>query len=465
MNENEKIPRHPKRQSDWIRQSVLFWSSRTGTPYDERNNLTSASGSSIETANTDEFDPAVLLQQVEEYEHCLREFSSNLSLSESISEEKSSPHLTLEFPSGSSVKSNPIFRDNCVDEDSGVKKCDANNENRSFESDLREKIAQTLEDDRNTSNINNIKGQSPSNEIKTNIKVVQDTLNEITNEIKSNEMRFRRDPNEVLRNLLLRIKPPDEYEDTSRSSSILNEDSKCYGHHGDLLKTESKGISFDEKTEVDGSFSKQRIRLKEINNMEFEDEKEHEIDFKSKFSSRDSDCSNNVRSRHQSVSSDSNSPYPSPQNQRSFCSKSKLEECDSGYSDNIRKDVRKISAPNTEPLKRKEFLLMEEDDLSSDWSPVSTLSSTYKSRTSTMERPRSLSVPKISFPKLSPKIHGNSTGRILTPDKTFENTIDGSYSESELHAIRKFLALTSKYFDQPSPVNEQSSVKFDDEVR
>lgn len=62
MNENEKIPRCPKRQSDWIRQSVLFWCSRTGTPCDERSNLTSASGSSIETANTDEFDPTVLLQ-------------------------------------------------------------------------------------------------------------------------------------------------------------------------------------------------------------------------------------------------------------------------------------------------------------------------------------------------------------------------------------------------------------------
>lgn len=464
MNENEKIPRCPKRQSDWIRQSVLFWSSRTGTPCDERSNLTSASGSSIETANTDEFDPTVLLQQVEEYEHCLREFSSNLSLCESFSEEKSSPHLTLEFPSGSSVKSNPIFKDSCVDKDSGVKKCDASNANRSFESDLREKIAQTLEDDRNTSNINSMKGQSPSNEIRANVKVVQDTLNEITNEIKSNEMPFRRDPNEVLRNLLLRIKPPDEYEDTSRCSSGLNENSKCFGHHGDLQKIESKGISFDEKTEVDGLFSEQHIRLKEIDNMEFEDEKECEIDFKSKFSSRDSEYSNNVRSRHQSVSSDSNSPYPSPLNQRSFCSKSKPEECDSGYSDNIPKDVRK-TAPNTEPLKRKEFLLMNEDDLSSDWSPVSTLSSTYKSRTSTMERPRSLSVPKISFPKLSPKVHRNSTGRMLTSDKTFESTLDESYSESELHAIRKFLALTSKYFDQPSPVNEQSSIKSDDEVR
>ena len=67
----------------------------------------------------DDFDPSDLLRQVEELEKCFTKSRTDLSRvaatsmnddSSSTASGAGSPHLTLEFPSGSSIRENPLFK-------------------------------------------------------------------------------------------------------------------------------------------------------------------------------------------------------------------------------------------------------------------------------------------------------------------------------------------------------------------
>lgn len=141
-------------RSDWFRKSVLFWSSQSErsdsdsrmsnkrfTPTHEVENnkhkeeeeedcLTEESESEKEEDQTkspinpkrnilDDFDPSDLLRQVEELEKCFTK--SRTDLSSVIAEENSSnnsgigsPHLTLEFPNGSNIRENPLFKNDLL---------------------------------------------------------------------------------------------------------------------------------------------------------------------------------------------------------------------------------------------------------------------------------------------------------------------------------------------------------------
>ena len=134
-------------RSDWFRKSVLFWSSQSDrsdndsrmssrrfTPVMDNNkheeeeySLTEESESEVEEEEMensikpkrsilDDFDPSDLLRQVEELEKCFTKSRSDLDnvVADDVHSGTGSPHLTLEFPNGSSIRENPLFKNDLL---------------------------------------------------------------------------------------------------------------------------------------------------------------------------------------------------------------------------------------------------------------------------------------------------------------------------------------------------------------
>jgi len=454
-------------KSDWIRRSVLFWSSqsesRNESPFDDqaqtvlenKASLTSSSVSSISSKDSTPdsllvecrkkagYDPSLLLQQVEEFEESLRTYSSNLSLSCDDTLDRNSitsPHMTLEFPQGSAIKSNPIFtnteNDNInVNENTvvGNKNMNSYLEGLTLTDDkyhLFERLHVEFDEFSNITTPSRSSSRADHQHIEESIKLVQQTLDEITKTINNKEMKFKRDPNEVLRNLLLKIKPPDQNEDdntrpSSSRADCMSPNQTC----DDLLENINEMIEFKE------------------------DRKYTEVD-KFPVLHQENDPRDRLDSGLQSISSDSNSPYPSPVSQRPNPLRHIQEEYDSGFSDmtRLKTDLKKMTNRLSDKYTFHDNEFAMDRDYDSDWSPISTLSSTYNSKTSTMERGRSYSVPGMSILKAATSSrHRMSTGRIdgHIIRKSLQST-ELLYNENELEAIRKFLSLTSQYFEKDS---------------
>ena len=584
-------------RSEWFRQSVLFWSQdRSGLESDEAINEdnksipsptssstspTSSSTLNKRTSSTEKsevikkvstYDPSELLRQVDELERCLSGGSSIVSLNEDKncnSLETSSPHLTLEFPVGSSIKNNPLYlnvdknNDGVVIEKSNdLKNSDGNgsieatttrerlnstkneiynpnklsvigdvmkeetetkiskfsgpkNENHNDTNETStervSKINEMFEKDtdvnlrqRSTKDLNkNDKDKFHAGlQLVEDVKKVQDTLKEISREIQYSRKKctekHARDANIVLGNLLSGIKPP--FVDMERGmpsvpptlplktrSYSVKKDTymkACNEIHmnGDIVSDSFLSQANDQlhcqlkspyqacvssRSRISScSPSRNEVLLKHIDDLI---ELEHELDhrktnkypvLKMAAAIKKTDNRDRFDSGVQSTSSDSNSPYPSPVSTRALSSSDtprsphpQCPEYDSGYSDVTQNNTLTLMSSKV----HHDSVFHEESDMSSDWSPISTLSST---QTSTLKRNRSNSVPHVGNQKWNP-ITTNfrmSTGNIIDEDVSyvknptsngFHNTFsEDTYSDSEVHAIRKFITLTSQYFDE-----------------
>ena len=462
------------KNSDWFKSAVLFWknqgdsedifSERCKSPGSPRKHASViASPSKVECgktlgkkedsvkSNNSSFDEAELLMQVKE----LEDFLSNQCSSEHERSECSSPHLTLEFPEGSSIKSNPLFNnasENFIKQNNIVqtnpilgtfllekdKKENQRNEICPQQICLKkkdttiEKLPRTIEKEtakscdcdlfenygslkRSSScnknveiSLTNVKGErnsilNESNNL-NNILKVQETLEEISREIISSKKKIKqhRDPNEIMSKLLSTIKPPN-------GGKI---DNKCVSQN--LPSFNNKLQSSIEKPVTEESvLDKSAILLQQIDELvKFETDALKDSD---KFQLH-SKARERLDSGLQSTSnSTGNSPYPSP----SF--------------------ARSDKTPQEFVSKKSLHRNTDRSDSSSDWSPSSTLETL---RNNLEKKTMSFTASDFTADFSHESLPGPNLGSKL---KVNGNT--------ELCAVKKFIRLTEDLKERKSEIS------------
>jgi len=500
-------------RSDWFRQSVLFWSSqserseepnnftedntfvsskprvenssRCESPSTGCNEYSGNSGDSESARNVlEEFDASDLLKQVDELERCFKKSRTEVIISEGATSEKSSsaasPHLTLEFPKGSSIRENPIFKgdlllrkqnsratsvnESMIEEDEALVVQHSSEQNKSAEKEITKQID---------------KGEEDEKDILESIQKVQTTLCEISREIELSSACSRlsnlccsdedddniiemsdiesrmedasgeqcdvnegRDPNLVMRDWLSNIKPPppQPQPQTGTQLSVDNVARHEVGLDSETTVEIPVIVSSESRPPTREELFKKIDEL-----MDFHRDDDDDAENKTMLSYRSNSVKSSNRDRLdsglQSVSSDS-SPYPSPNVTRS------LHQQQRNYS-------ATKSKPNTAirgKLHEGTDQVFRDDSDFSDWSPISTLEihrgdevvSTSTKRT----RSQSLSCSPRTRGELS---HDNSNN--------MNNVPNGSH---EAATIEKFLQLTNKYLDKDGASTMNSTINIDD---
>lgn len=448
-------------RSEWFRQSVLFWNSQAGRNDTVDNNdskvkpssppsLSSSQVSfSSETSSSHErstlndsessiiFDAAELLRQVEELENCFKKSNKQYGKKlDRTNDETDSPHMTLEFPNGSHIKNNPLYITATMENNrcktlNNASKSSYNTpcgevDNKVISKNIVCKAENISSEDRT---MNNLSLKRERNLIDS-IQSVQDTLLELSEEIHTSKHthveKHDRDANDVMRNLLSEIKPPDDIENTSFHDGMSS----------------SFNLDFNDLKDSSEFQLRSEVLLKQIDDLiKIEHESREapvaQFPIHSKTKTAVKDQRERVDSGLHSTSSASTSPYPSPVTKRSVDHSYSTRSSDSGYNEKRR------TAYSAKFETLKEFsnnVFHDDSDFSSDWSPISTLDSVASST----HRDRSNSLPRTNICKEKSPRERMSTGQ------TKDNSINNShlYNESELHAIRKYLSLTSHHLDK-----------------
>lgn len=448
-------------RSEWFRQSVLFWNSQAGRNDTVDNNdskvkpssppsLSSSQVSfSSETSSSHErstlndsessiiFDAAELLRQVEELENCFKKSNKQYGKKlDRTNDETDSPHMTLEFPNGSHIKNNPLYITATMENNrcktlNNASKSSYNTpcgevDNKVISKNIVCKAENISSEDRT---MNNLSSRRERNLIDS-IQSVQDTLLELSEEIHTSKHthveKHDRDANDVMRNLLSEIKPPDDIENTSFHDGISS----------------SFNLDFNDLEDSSEFQLRSEVLLKQIDDLiKIEHESREapvaQFPIHSKTKTAVKHQRERVDSGLHSTSSASTSPYPSPVTKRSVDHSYSTRSSDSGYNEKR----RTAYSAKFETLKEfSDNVFHDDSDFSSDWSPISTLDSVASST----HRDRSNSLPRTNICKEKSPRERMSTGQ------TKDNSINNShlYNESELHAIRKYLSLTSHHLDK-----------------
>ena len=507
-------------RSDWFRQSVLFWSSQSersdrsnsfmeddtfvaakskkvnglccDSPPPGRNEYDDSS--SGEDSNKparnilEEFDASDLLKQVDELERCFKKSRTELIISEEAAAvqpgSSASPHLTLEFPKGSSIRENPIFKGdlllrkqnsraqsvNEIREDEVLVIQQPNKQNRSDEDE--DEVAKGSDDGE----------EEDEKHILESIQKVQTTLCEISREIELSSACSRlsnlqcsddeddgnvvdiekctvedsgeqsdanegRDPNLVMRDWLSNIKPPPSQHNTQTHTKQLSADYLAQ-HKADIASETTVEIPT-----IEASQSRPPTReelFKKIDELMDFHRDDDDPGNKTALSHRSNSVKSSNRDRLdsglQSVSSDS-SPYPSPNVTRA------LHQQQRDYpatSSKVNSAIRGKVHEGTDHVFR-------DDSDFSDWSPISTLEShrggTGSAVSGSVKRGRSQSVSY--SPRTRREIRNNNWNSMSNVPKEISKS-------HEAATIEKFLQLTNKYLDKDGASSLNATISIDD---
>uniref|UniRef100_A0A7M5X701 MATH domain-containing protein n=1 Tax=Clytia hemisphaerica TaxID=252671 RepID=A0A7M5X701_9CNID len=502
-------------RSDWFRQSVLFWSSQSersvdrdspnenrDTPVEETDDEdVHGSPSDSESEETfgknprknilDEFDPTDLLKQVEELERCFKKTRPESLIEEeyqgTINSGTGSPHLTLEFPTGSSIRENPLFKKDlllrkkvdgttCTDREESVN-CEGDRgvTNSERKDDFRLDLDFQEDDQKNMESSTPV---TEDQEIIESIQKVQNTLCEISREIeRSSSSRLtecttsdryeesdidtprnetesdlndesvsdNRDPNDVMRDWLSNIKPPPS--PVVETECLVSEtmDLNAAMENNSAMKSQEENPKNDieipkipdivsPRNSTTPSHNELFQKIDELINFDRPDSENTLGSHRS--SSAKSSNRDRLDSGLQSVSSDSGSPYPSPN-----ITRAPLKQ--PPKSNAIREVAREVN----------DHVFRDDSDFS-EWSPVSTLESNRGSRMSISSRPKRSQ--SISYSPRNPKqIHYSNS------DDTNVNA-GGLETSGEVATIEKFLKLTNQYLDSDGVSSISSNISLDD---
>ena len=419
-----------------------------------------------------EYDPSDLLRQVAELERCFEKSPAGSSTT--------SPILTLEFPTGSAIKTNPLYHGSntasktCTprvaenferseivnfeknDEDD-IPQCE-NNEREIIESiqDVQNTLMElSREIEETTSGANTARSITSNSEIIStatitttvahstatileNINTVtinkeqslDSTIDQVEQHEKSNESS-QRDPNTILRDLLSTIKPPP-------STDVINKGS-----------SNRAGKILNKKISQHDAVSTEELLRKIDDIMQFKNDSQTETSLKCPQYNRD-----RLDSGLQSTSSESTSPFPSPDVTKRALSQVRPKperrfSCNSNFQ-----TVREVLNEKTTNS------VFPDDSDFSDCSPMSTLDSARGTTASVKFRPRSQSVSNCQY-KTSHVVHEPSSTTKQNIEKSDLSTsqLQRLNDKHEAETVQKFIALADQQKDSASKLE---SISIDD---